>query len=75
MDWEKQEKELNTLYNELFNIKADIKWCDAEIKLHKERSIATDAKFFFRFIDLYIRLRDYELFDAEMDKEYIQVNQ
>jgi len=77
MDFDEREKKLNCLINEVKNIRAQIKWNDEEIKLNEESLISIReniARLFFAQIALYLQIREYDIIDIELEREYRENN-
>ena len=75
MDFNEREKKLNTLFNMYINYKKDEQWSIQEQKRLQMRINNLDAELFFLQIDRYVEYLNYDILNAELEHEYLQVNQ
>ena len=74
MNFDRDETELNTLYNQYVNLKRDEYWFTEERKLIEIRLSNAEAKLFFFYIDRYNDNLSYDELDKQLDLEFERLN-
>lgn len=74
MNFDEDELELNTLWNQYVNLKRDEYWAEEENKLLKIRINEIKQELFFLYIDRYIRYLQVQETDEELELEYVKIN-
>jgi len=74
MNFDNNELKLNTLWNQLTNLKKEISWTKEERKILQARTNKIKEQLFFLYIDRYLTYLECQKTDEELELEYVRVN-